>query len=261
MGRASQGQLELPLTRRARRGRPAPASTTISASTARAAARKLVRDARVRAKDTYLPHVAREPHDDAHPVHVTMRRVAIGPSFRVQRVCAAIRAVIAGSRRNGVRVLHYSVQDNHLHLMVEAGDAADLSNQMRTLFSRIAFAVNAVARRHGKLFRDRHHRRPLKTPREVRHALVYILFNDRKHRAPASASASVTSLVPAPALDPCSSAWWFHGWAPWDHPPRELLRSRDDAPTVEPSTWLARWGWHRGREAHLLRFSETPRPR
>jgi putative transposase len=206
-----------------------------------------------RGPDALQPHIAREAHHRDHPVHVTMRRVPTGPSFRAQRVCAAIRGVIAGAKPNGVRVLHYSVQENHLHLMVEGRDSADLSNQMRTLFSRIAFAVNAIARRHGRLFRDRHHRHELTTPSEVRNALVYILFNDRKHHA-----VHGSAVPPPPSLDPCSSAWWFEAWAPSDRPPERNLRDGPEAPTSKPLTWLARWGWHRGDEKKLLRFSETP---
>ena len=101
-----------------------------------------------------MPHETRALHDKNHPVDVTIRRVAVGPSFRTQLVCSSIRRVIAAAKSKGVRVLHYSMQENHLHLMVEAENAADLSNQMRTLFSRIAFAVNAVAQRCGRLFRD-----------------------------------------------------------------------------------------------------------
>ena len=41
--------------------------------------------------------------------------------------------------------------------------------------------VNQMTVRRGALFRDRHHRHALKTPREVRNALVYVLFNARKH--------------------------------------------------------------------------------
>jgi REP element-mobilizing transposase RayT len=207
--------------------------------------------------DSFLPHVAREAHHREHPVHVSKRRVAMGPIFRAQRVCAAIRGVIADARRNGVRVIQYSVQDNHLHLMVEGRDSADLSNQMRTLFSRIAFAVNAIARRHGKLFRDRHHRHELTTPREVRNALVYILFNDRKHGV---AGPTVTGSA-APMLDPCSSAWWFEDWAPWDRPPARTLRDGPERPTSKPESWLASFGWRRGlgrgRDGRL-RFSESP---
>ena len=204
-----------------------------------------------------MPHETRASHDKNHPVHVTIRRVAMGPSFRAQVVCAAIRGVIAATKSKGVRVLHYSVQENHLHLIVEGKSASDLSNQMRTLFSRIAFAVNAVAQRRGRLFRDRHHRHALKTPREVRNALVYVLFNDRKHHA--SAGVVTSSARAVPTVDRCSSVYWFQDWAPSDRPPEGGILPLADAPTSKPETWLARWGWHRGKPSLLLRFSEAPR--
>ena len=47
---------------------------------------------------------------------------------------------------------------------------------------------------------DRYHVRALETPREVRHALVYVLQNWRKH------------LTDVRGLDPRSSAAWFTGW-------------------------------------------------
>lgn len=180
-----------------------------------------------------------------------MRRVEAGPSFRAQRVYAAIRTVIEATKKKGVRVVQFSIQTNHLHLMVEGRSAADLSSQMRLLFSRVAAAVNAVAHRRGRLFRDRHHRHALTTPREVRNALVYILFNDRKH------SASRPSSVPT--LDAYSSAPWFRGWSTSDHPPSDLLLPPLEAPTSKPETRLASWGWHRGEPSRLLHFTELPR--
>jgi hypothetical protein len=98
----------------------------------------------------------------------------------------------------------------------------------------------------------------------VRNALVYILFNHRKHHAPSrvAGAAGGATPEPAPALDPCSSAWWFRDWAPWDHPPRELLVGHGDAPTVNAETWLASFGWRwafgRNRDGRV-RFSESPR--
>ena len=248
MRRARPSHLSLPLSKRTGR-QPRDRAVRLAASGSQA-----------RTKAGYLAHVARDPHKAAHPVHVTMRRVERGPSFRTQRVCAAIRAVIAGAKRNGVRVLHYSVQHNHLHLLVEGSSSANLSNQMRTLFSRIAFAVNTVARRHGKLFRERHHRHALTTPREVRNALVYILFNDRKH---ARGGATATARAAPADLDLCSSALWFTGWDPGvGLPPltpdeMRILASDMERPTIDAATWLARIGWRRG--GGLIRFNERPR--
>lgn len=79
--------------------------------------------------------------------------------------------------------------------------------------------------------------RDLKTPREVRHALVYVLNNHRKHGVDRDWR-----------LDPCASARWFPGWV-------STIERSDTAPVVTPRTWLARWGW---RRHGLLHFEEIP---
>lgn len=204
----------------------------------------------------FVKHVARPAHVKRHPVHVTMRRVRLAPSFRSELVYAAIYAEIVGAKSRNVRIVHHSIQDDHLHLMVEGEDSADLSKQMCRLFSRIAMAVNRVARRHGPLFRDRHHRHALRTPTETRNALVYILFNIRKHAAADYDARSLRTV-----LDGFSSAPWFGGWHPDSRPPPELLararRHSEPAATAVPETWLARVGWLRA--GGPIRFDELPR--
>ena len=193
----------------------------------------------------FVPHVARPFHESAHPVHVTMKRVALAPSLQAQTVHAAIVRELALVKAFGVRVVHYSVRSDHLHLMVESDDRAALSRQMQRLFSRIARAVNRVAGRRGSLFRDRHHRHELRTPTETRRALVYILFNTRKH----SPSYRL--------MDGYGSTRWFRGWAP-DRAPddRDLADIGRDAPVSQPMTWLAAVGWRRA--GGLIRFDELP---
>lgn len=178
-------------------------------------------------------------------MHVTMRRVALGPSFRAELVHDVLVRELVALKARGVRVIHYSIQTDHLHLIVESHDRTTLSRQMQFLFSRIARAVNAVAHRSGSLFRDRHHRHDLRTPTEMRRALVYVLFNTRKH------STSYRW------MDRHSSMRWFHGWsaerAPAD---AELLEVGPAAPVSEPSTWLAARGWQRA--GGRIRFDELP---
>ncbi|HVH41602.1 MAG TPA: hypothetical protein VM925_04640 [Labilithrix sp.] len=185
-----------------------------------------------------------------------MKRVPAAPSLRAQRVLEAIVEELRAASKRGVGVLHYSVQVDHLHLIVEAPDTAKLARQLQQLFSRIAFAVNRVSRRGGRLFRDRHHRHELTTPTEVRRALVYVLFNERKHGA-TSASAIERHLA---WLDVGSSAVWFEDWAPRARPPPDVvarLRARIGAPPVRPpQTWLARVGFRRA--GGPIRFDESP---
>lgn len=217
-----------------------------------------------RAGQGFVPHVVREEHSARCPVHVTMRRVAKAPSFRSERVRNAILIQLARAARAGskIRVVQFSIQDDHLHLMLEGESREDLSRQAQKLFSRIALAVNAAVGRRGSLFRDRHHRHELKTPTEVRRALVYILFNARKH----AGREGLVSRAGYATFDPLTSAPWFDAWAPRAGPSptaaphaRACLRPviGDARPTVDATTWLARIGY--GRAGGAIRFDELPR--
>ena len=213
-----------------------------------------------------MPHVARDDHDWRHPVHVSMRRTKLAPSLRSERVYRTILEQLARAKGQRVRVVHFSVQHDHLHLIVEGQDRLDLSNQMRKLFSRIALTVNAVAKRRGSLFRDRHHRRELSSPTQTRNALVYVLFNDRKHEAQGGGPISERMLH---ELDDRTSVGWIRDsdWAENARPPPDTLarlRSRNlhgasgESPISEPRTWLVQRGWFE-QGGGRMRIDELPR--
>jgi putative transposase len=91
------------------------------------------------------------------------------------------RAFWAGGDRFGFRLVHYSVQGNHVHLLVEANDRRALSRGMQGLGVRVARALNRVMGRHGSVLSERYHARILRTPTEVRHARRYLANNARRH--------------------------------------------------------------------------------
>jgi len=148
-----------------------------------------------------------------------------------------------------MRLVHYSVQGNHLHLLVEAKGREALSRGMQGLTIRLARGLNRVMGRRGKVFADRYHARALRTPGEVRHALAYVLLNAEHHGIGWRAGRR------GPALDPCTSGRSFDGWrgahsAPTRGPPALRARRPDsaaspDVPVVAPRTWLLRTGWRR----------------
>ncbi len=180
-------------------------------------------------------HVARIALKRRFPVHVTLRLKAGLPSLRVRSTHdALLDALVAGSNRWGLRVLHYSAQTNHVHLICEADEELALARGMKGLCVRIARALNAEWMRRGTVFEDRYHARILKTPLEVRNALVYVLLNARHHgqRLPGG-------------IDRCSSSAWFDGWTTTQD---GGAASAPRSPFPKATTWLLTCGWlHHGR--------------
>jgi hypothetical protein len=138
------------------------------------------------------------------------------------------------------RLLQFSVQRDHLHLLLEADSPIGLRQGVQGLTIRVAKAINRALGRRGRVWADRYHARALATPREVRHAFVYVLQNCRKH------------LPGFRGLDPRSSAAWFTGWR------KPIIAPPGRPPVAQARTWLASVGW---RRHGLIDIDDAPRLR
>ena len=177
-------------------------------------------------------------------MHVTLRRAKGLPSFRSERLHNLLREAIRETRREGFRIVHYSLQADHVHIVVEAEDARILSNGMRSFAVRVAMRINRriFGRRSGRVWGDRYHTHELSSPREVRNTLVYVLKNHVKHGE-----------YDVGPVDPCSSGPWWDGWMQVVNPPL------DPSSVEAPTTWLLRRGW-RGRNGFgFIHLGELPR--
>ena len=190
-------------------------------------------------------HLSRASFRRPRPAHVTLRLLPNLISLREVRLVRELeRTFSVGCERPGFRLVHYSLQGNHAHLIVEAHDRATLGRGMMSVASRLARAVNRIAGRNGEVLADRYHVRMLSTPREVHRALRYVLLNARKHAA-VKARHPVRAITRR--LDPASSARWFDGWnrtvsADALRAPATLMQQ----PAVARArTWLLRVGWRR----------------
>jgi putative transposase len=195
-------------------------------------------------------------------VHVTLRRGRLLPSFRAQTLVASFEAHLRKASHGSFRVTHYSIQADHIHLVVEATDRTVLSRGVQGLAIRLARGFNKEVGRVGKVWGDRYHARELASPREVRAALVYVLMNHKKHGV--ARILVMTKKGPARdegvvgPLDAFSSSAWFDGWGARAGPWVVRLRDRlgmESIPVVRPRTWLARTAW---RRHGLLDASEAP---
>ena len=181
-------------------------------------------------------HVRRPEFSPRHPAHVTLRLRSGLPSLRRRRFLRQLQPSLRRLReREDFRLVHYSVQRDHLHLIVEADSRWAFGRGMRALGQRVAHAVNRACRRRGPVLDGRYHLRVLSTPRQVRNALAYVLLNARKH-----GWGRGRRVGPA-RLDEASSGRWFDGWS------RSPAGSAATGPpeTSIPRTWLLRTGWLR----------------
>ena len=176
-----------------------------------------------------VPHAKRAELAPRFPVHVTMRLRDGLPSLRQGAPYGVLREALAEClRARGFRLVVYSVQREHLHLIVEADGRDSLARSMQGLAVRIARRLNALWKRAGSVFADRYHDVILRTPRQVRNAIRYVLLNARKHGAA------------PPGIDPYSSGRWFDGWL-------ERVREgvKASRPVARARTWLLAVGWRR----------------
>ena len=171
-----------------------------------------------------VSHLRREELSRHHAVHITLRTVAGLSGMRRQRVVAALEEAFRQARiRFGMRIVHYSIQGNHLHLLVEADDRAALAKGMQGLAIRVAKTLNRLFARAGRVWADRYHAHVLRSRRETANALRYLLGNFAKH----ARQWGKTAVQYADAF----SSIRFLGFA------------ATDAPVASPRTWLLRIGW------------------
>jgi REP element-mobilizing transposase RayT len=124
------------------------------------------------------------------------------PNLRTPEAANAIATIFARAvAENRLAPVHWSIQTNHLHLVLEADSSTALSQGMQSLTIRIALALNKVWKRKGTVFARRYFARAVEKTREVRNVIRYVLLNRKRHGSRLH------------AVDPYSSGRWFKGWA------------------------------------------------
>jgi putative transposase len=194
-----------------------------------------------------VAHRVRPEVDARHPVHVTLKVAAEVGRLRKRKVYQAVRRALRGClARVDYRVVHISIQDTHLHVLVEAEDKRALARGMQGFTISAAKWINrAMGRARGTVFPRRYHATYISTPTQARNEIAYILNNWLKHRANRGRPWRI---------DPYSSAWQFDGWAT----PHGYAAPKEPLPVAAAQSWLLREGWARA-PGGKIRLDEVPR--
>lgn len=188
-------------------------------------------------------HVSRPAFRACRGLHVTLRVVPEVGNLRREAVYRAVRAASAVSAARGkIRIVQISIQRTHLHLLVEAPDKGALATGMQGFQVSVARNLNTLLRdgyrrRRGKVFADRYHLVVIKSPRQARHVLVYIMNNWRRHGEHLHGAARTW------LLDRFSSACSFPNWQEARPEGWQLPSGYEPLIVLPPQTWLLRDGW------------------
>ncbi len=218
------------------------------------------------------PHTVRPEIKPNQAAHIVLRVVSALGSLRKRRmyhalreatITVALRAELRDHVEGAFRIVHISIQRNHVHLLVEADNKLALARGMQSFQISAAKHLNHAAsieivkdggtRRRGTVFPDRYHEEVIATPTQARHALDYVLNNWRKHREDERSREAHTWNV-----DPFSTGALFAGWKERADEPL-LWKWRDTyEPLVVhlPSGWLLAKGWR--RSGLSISFHDVP---
>jgi REP element-mobilizing transposase RayT len=205
-------------------------------------------------------HKVRPKLKASQPVHVVLRASSDVGSLRSVEGFAAVREARLSTLRleDSFRIIHFSIQRNHIHLLVEAHDRKALWKGMQVFGISCAKQLNAAIsalrgkRRRGRVFTDRYYARILTTPREVRNCLAYVLNNWRHHKL----GSAEWMGQEWKKVDPFSSALAFDGWKERPEGKRFKIPPEYEGSWIWlPRTWLMTTGW---RRYGLISIHEIP---
>jgi REP element-mobilizing transposase RayT len=200
-------------------------------------------------------HRTREAFRANQPVHVTLRvEGAVGNLRRRDAYHALRRAMLVVADRNDFRIVHISLERDHVHLIVEASDKDALARGMHVFEIVAAKFLNKVITREtgrlrrGRVFGDRYHAVVIKSPKQMRNTLSYVLNNWRRHRQDEGVDSMFWD------VDYFSSGPVFTGW---DEGPQPLPSGYQPLPVRGARTWLLSTGW---RKAGSISLRARPGP-
>jgi len=170
------------------------------------------------------------------PMHITMRMRGDVPRLRNFDLMPVLkRAFVAACDKDGFRIVQFSVQTNHIHLICEAENNTAVARGIQSWAVRVARGLNRKSGRRGSLFDDRYHVEVITMPKQMRNTYCYVLQNARGHGLEIGNAWH--------GLDPFSSGWWFDGWSRDDW--RTGIRPPAERTVAPARSWLATTGWRR----------------
>jgi hypothetical protein len=112
-----------------------------------------------------VSHARRPDLDPRNPAHITLRVLDGVGRLRRRDAYKVVRGVMLERLgREDCRIVHLSIQGNHIHMMCEAAGRLALSRGVQGFEISAGKRLNKIRNRSGPVFADRYHEEVLTTP-------------------------------------------------------------------------------------------------
>lgn len=152
--------------------------------------------------DRGIRHIARDKVTKHTSLHLTIKIERLKAGLRNKDVLKQLHDSIKKARKIGLRVIHYTLEFDHVHLLVEVDSNQQLAKGMQSFGISFSKGINKIKAQVGKVFKTRYHFRKLKSPNEIKNVIFYILGNSLKHKKDFSILSPYNTAITASALFP-----------------------------------------------------------
>ena len=139
---------------------------------------------RIAIHDKGIRHTKREEILRPSPLHLTIKLKKANIQNKV--ILNGLRHAIMRARLQGLKIIHFSLEKNHVHLYVESQNNEILGRAMKAFGVSLVKKINRHFKTNGSCYKTRYHLHILRSATEVKRVIHYILNNGIKHRRTSS---------------------------------------------------------------------------
>lgn len=137
---------------------------------------------RPRIHDPGISHRKRPCLKKPSSLHLTIKVKRIKAEMKNRTVLILLKRAILNARKQGLRIIHFSLEYDHVHLLVEAADNLVLGKGMQAFGVTLSKAINRLKKLNGEVYKHRYHFRKITSTRELKVVMNYIFSNGMKHK-------------------------------------------------------------------------------
>ncbi|MGZ3789032.1 MAG: transposase [Bacteriovorax sp.] len=132
--------------------------------------------------DIGIRHSSRPFLKKPSSLHLTVKIKKNRADMKNKSVLGLLKRAIKNARRQGLKVIHYSLEYDHVHLLIEADNNYILGKGMQAFGVTLSKAINRMRKLKGGVYKHRYHFRHISSARELKNVMNYIFTNGLKHK-------------------------------------------------------------------------------